>query len=180
MAKLNLSPPWVIYYRQVNALFQLDPEVKVIYDDEKYLLKIFVDDNPKKAEALTQLLPSAQIFGKVTLQIQVIPSNALILSENLKYESRAELLKAALDENGAVNYIQTVSGMFNIPATYIVFRNEVVQYFTDDLSDAHGLCSTLYQDIAKKIFGEDEGCYFCTDLPDTGYIAVGTPLGEWP
>lgn len=43
--------------------------------------------------------------------------------------------------------------------------NKVVQYFNDDLGDAHGVCSTLYQEIAKDVFGEHEGIFFCTNLP---------------
>ena len=47
--------------------------------------------------------------------------------------------------------------------TYVVFKKEVVQYFNDSLGDIHGVCSTLMQDIAKDIFEDTEGVYFCTD-----------------
>ena len=47
---------------------------------------------------------------------------------------------------------------------YVLFKKEVVQYDSDDISDFHGVCSTLYQDLAKEIIGEDEGIYFCTDV----------------
>ena len=33
MAKLNLSPPWVVYYRKLSAFFKEDPEVRITYDD---------------------------------------------------------------------------------------------------------------------------------------------------
>lgn len=180
MAKLNLSPPWAIYYRQVNALFQYDPEVKVVIDENKYILKLYVEDNPNKVEALTTLLPHEKVFGNVSLQIQIVPSNGNMIEDITRAKNTAELLEDALDRNAAVSYIQHVTGMFNNPITYIVFENEVVQYFVDDLGDAHGVCSTLYQDIAKRIFGERDGIHFCTDFPSNGDIALGTPLGEWP
>ena len=55
MAKLNLSPPWVQFYHEVDALFKHDTDVNVIYDDSKapeYALKLYVD-NIAKADALS-------------------------------------------------------------------------------------------------------------------------------
>ena len=46
---------------------------------------------------------------------------------------------------------------------FVVFVPEVVQFYNDDLGDINGLCSTLYQDLAKDLFGEEAGIYFCTD-----------------
>ena len=61
-------------------------------------------------------------------------------------------------------------------ANYVVFENKVVQFFNDDLSDIHGNKSTLYQEIAKDIFGDCDNIYFCTDTKEE----IGKPLGEWP
>ena len=57
MAKLGLSSPWMIYYREVEALFQMDPGVRVIFDDDNRELKLYVEDG-EKAYALSQLLPT--------------------------------------------------------------------------------------------------------------------------
>ena len=54
MAKIGLSSPWVVYYREVNALFGQDPEIHVVFDEDKNELKLFVD-NSSKAEALREL-----------------------------------------------------------------------------------------------------------------------------
>ena len=62
----------------------------------------------------------------------------------------------------AVVDIETVSAVFD-DITYIIFEKEVVQYFADDLGDLHGINSTLYQDLAKEIFGESSNIHFCTD-----------------
>ena len=34
------------------------------------------------------------------------------------------------------------------------------------MHDINGNCSTLYQEIAKDVFGEDEGICFCTDTEE--------------
>ena len=51
MAKLNLSPPWVVYYRKLSAFFKEDPEVKIVYDDIEQEIKLYVS-NAEKAVAL--------------------------------------------------------------------------------------------------------------------------------
>jgi hypothetical protein len=49
------------------------------------------------------------------------------------------------------------------PITYVIFKKEVVQYYDDNLGDAHGNRTTLYEQIANQIFEDREGIYFCTD-----------------
>lgn len=171
MARISLSSPWVEYYRKVNAMFQKDPEVTVIYDEEKRTLNIYVD-NSAKAGALGVLFPVEITFGNCVLPINIIPSN--------KTNTNAAVtdIEEALDGNGAVSFIRNVE-LFGKMLTYVVFKPEVVQYFTDDLSDYHGFRSTLYAEIAKELFGELDGVYFCTDLA-TDDVMFGTPLGEWP
>lgn len=156
MSDMKLASPWVIYYREVESLFAEDPEVKTTLDENTCTLKIFVDNNPDKAEALTQLLPEYKKFGNIALKIEVLPSN-------VQASSKIDLFRKAFKRNPAVSYIETVDGVFR--ANYIVFRNKVVQYYADDLGDINGMHSTLYQDIAQDIFGSEEGIYYCTDLP---------------
>jgi hypothetical protein len=51
----------------------------------------------------------------------------------------------------------------------VVFVPKVVQYYTDNLGDINGFRTTLYQELAKELFGESEltrGVYFCTDIID--------------
>lgn len=157
MAKLKLSSPWVEYYHAVNAFFKEDSSVHVIFDEENSEINMFVD-NDRKAAALDRLMPKEKQFGNVTLHITVYPSNYF---RNQKYD----LAHAAFDGNGALSFIRTVEGVMSNNITYVVFKNKVVQYFNDDLGDINGQCSTLYQDIAKKIFNEIDGVFYCTDLP---------------
>ena len=156
MSNIKLSSPWVLYYREVEALFAEDPEVRTSLDEDTCTLKIFVDNNPNKAEALTQLLPEYKKFGNIALKIEVLPSN-------VKATSKVDLFRKAFSGNPAVSYMKTVDLIFK--ANYIVFKNKVVQYYADNLGDINGMHSTLYQDIAQDIFGSEEGIYYCTDLP---------------
>lgn len=166
-SKLNLSPPWITYYHEIDAMFKEDPEVKVYYDDEACEVKLYVD-NTDKAYALTILLPPEKEFGNVTLKITVVPAN-------VPAEKGVDLIEKAFKGNPVLSYLKYGCGPFG-DINYAVFKNRVVQFFNDDISDAHGVKSTLYQDIAKDIFGLVDGVFFCTDVME----GVGKPLGEWP
>lgn len=180
MAKLKLSAPWIIFYKEIEAMFKFDPAVKVIYDEDKNEVKLYVE-GAQKADALTQLLPTEKAFGNVVMKITVVPANKLKAVKEGLYE-------AAFEGNSALSYVRSATGIFTNPITYVVFKKEVVQFWTDDLGDINGLRSTLYQDIAKDIFGETQGIFFCTDDTEeinafecnNNGLVVGMPLGEWP
>lgn len=165
--KVRLTPPWVEYYYELASLFGKDPEIKISYDESKYEVKMYVN-NHQKADAIATLLPTEKSFGNDKLKITVIPNN----EEEL---NKAELLRVALEGNPNFSYCEMVDTFFSNPFYYFVFKNEVVQYYNDDLGDAHGVRSTLYQEIAKEIFGESNGIFFCTDITDSSVV---TPLDE--
>lgn len=154
MSKVVLSSPWVLYFRKIEALFQEDPDIKVQLVDEDYTIKIYVE-SAVKAEALAKLLPSQKVFGNVTVTIQVIPADVDCLD-------KVALIKKAFDGNKALSKIDTTT-LFGQDIAYVLFKKEVVQYYSDDISDAHGLTSTLYQDLAKDVLGVSDSVYFCTD-----------------
>ena len=168
MEKLNLSAPWITFAHEITALFEKDPEIKVIYDNDEAIVKLYVE-NAEKAEALQALLPESRSFGNVTVKIVVIPANALD-------ERPTSLFLKAFEGNPVLSYVKDVEcplGKFN----YVVFRNEVVQFFNDQLDDVNGNKSTLYQDIAKDVFEEkNTAVFFCTVTPEN----LAVPLGEWP
>lgn len=169
MGELRISSPWVTYYRKIKALFGKDPQIKITYDNDAPEVKIFVE-NSEKAYAIAQLLPTVKSFGNVDLKVTVVPANVENHMQNL--------VETAFKGNPAfVEVVQTGGeGPYTFKATYALFKKEVVQYFNDDLSDAHGVTSTLYQEIAKELFETDD-IYFCTA---TEGKSLGTPLGEWP
>jgi len=171
--KIGLCAPWTTYYRQLEALFKEDPEVRVAIDYDKSEIKLFVE-NAEKADAITQLLPTEKTWGSVTLKITVVPANVLNASHDA-------LVAKAFEGNPAVSFVHKTTGVFTNDITYVVFKPWIVQFFNDDLGDIHGCCTTLYQDIAKNVFGELNGVFFCTDTPqDENGKKVGMPLGEWP
>lgn len=160
MARVKLSAPWDEFYSEVNELFKYDDEVRVVFFEEQKTIKLFVD-NPAKAEALQKLLPQKKEWGKVVLLIEVIPSN-----KEKKTELTRSIWSVAFTGNTAVSFIYTIDGIFNNPLTYVVFVNEVVQYFNDNLGDINGNRSTLYEDIARDVFGHVDATFFCTDTPE--------------
>lgn len=177
MAKLKLSAPWIIYYREIEAMFRGDPGVRVVFDEDSLTVKLYVDEGAK-AYALDRLVPPSKKFGRTVLKINVIPANGAFAKVN-----EAELFDAALTGNSALSFIRTISGIMTSPLTYVVFKKTVVQYWTDDLGDYFGVHSTLFQDIAKDVFENATGVFFCTDTAENGFFdgeRVGAPLGEWP
>ena len=162
--KATLSPPWVTFYREIEALFENDPDVLVQYgathggDDavEEPEVTVYVEGSDK-ADALTQLLPAERTFGDVTLRLSVVPANE-------KEETRAELFARAFAGNPALSYVASLEGVMTNPMYFVVFRNQVVQYWNDNLGDINGNVSTLYQEIAEDVFGGDGGIFFCTDV----------------
>ena len=178
MAMLRLAPPWIKYVNEVTQLFRKDSEVHVVYDNDETLLKLYVDD-PVKADALGELMPTEMEFGDVTLKIEIVPGN----KGGLSNRNGLNLFEIVFNGNAAFAFTQVVHGIFQNDLTYVVFVNEVVQYFNDDLGDIYGQCSTLYQELAKNVFIPLEGVFFCTDKPSTA-IAVRADYAnmhcEWP
>ena len=152
--EFKLSSPWVIFYNEINELFKRDPEIRVEYDNDIPEIKLFVN-NLEKADALQQLLPTTKEFGGAVLKLTVVPANVSTVS-------KLDLFEKAFKGNPAFSYTKSVGGFSRPVGNFVVFDSEVVQYFNDDLTDINGNCTTLYQEIAKDVFGEIPGLYFCT------------------
>lgn len=151
---VKLSPPWITYCHKIEALFKGDEDIEIKYDDEDMTLKLFVEDSAK-ADALMKLLPMSKSFGNVTLYINIIPADG----EN----NKVELFREAFKGNPNVVDIATIEDVFSNPISYVIFKKEVIQFFNDDTSDYYGLESTLNENIAREVFGDQDGVYFCTD-----------------
>lgn len=156
---LNLSAPWDEFYQEINALFGADPAIEIDYDEAEKVISLCVEGEGK-AEALEALLPMEKAFGNVTVKLRVIPANDL-------KSPRLSLFQKAFEGNPVFAYAKEVEpSAITFGAGYVVFKKEVVQYFVDNLSDVNGLRSTLYQEIAKDVFGEDAGVFFSTNCED--------------
>jgi hypothetical protein len=159
MEKVKLSPPWDGYAREMAVLFEQDDSIKVKYDHEVPKITIWVDDTDKY-EALSALLPSEKDFGGQKLEIQIVPANIKDDEKDAKY-----YLKKLLKGNNAVTDNVDVT-MGAAPVTYIEFEKEVIQYYNDNLADLHGNKSALMEDIARDVFTDVTGVFFCTDIVD--------------
>lgn len=156
---MGLSAPWVTFYREIDALFGGDPEIKITYYEDDYTICLYVN-NEEKAEALSQLLPNEKKFGNVVLKIKVLPANEAV-DENI------ELFQRAFSGNPAVAFIHTATDPTGGKLHFVVFEKKVVQFFNDNLRDIAGNESTLFQEIARDVFGDYVNISFCTDPSDT-------------
>ena len=126
MAKLNLSPPWVVYYRKLSAFFKEDSEVRITYDEIEQEIKLYVY-NAEKAVALENLLPSEQVFGNVTLYITVVPANKTCFDSVKAGNSTnsSDIIHICFN-NKAVTGIKIVDGIMTNRMTFVIFKKEVV------------------------------------------------------
>lgn len=175
--RLKLLPPWSIMIKKVEALFDGDPQIACIVNyDEGSPSIVLACNNGDKVAALQQILPEEIVYGGISLKVAVdgIPSNRA-------FTSKVELFDTAFAKNPAYAYslCPAEEGYQWIAATYVVFKNCVVQVAADNLNDCHGIISTLYQDIADEVLTGPATtmCYYNTDV-EVGKL--GMPLGEWP
>ena len=174
--RLKILPPWSIYIKKVEALFDGDPQIACNVDYASSSPSIILAcNNGDKVAALNQILPEEIGFGNVTLKIGVdgIPANRA-------FTSKKELFETAFAGNPAFAYAVTPGDeVWWMSTTYVVFKNCVVQFFADNLNDCRGIISCLYQDIAEQILTgpASQGVFFNTDV-ERGQL--GKPLGEWP
>lgn len=167
MDRLKLSAPWETLRHEMEQLFGSDPDIKIAFDEQSYELKLYVDGE-RKAAALTKLLAKEKTYGNVTVKIEVIPANTTD-------ETIAELYKDAFDGNEVVDEVLTVKLPGGGAANYVIFKNEVVQFFNDDISDPQGLESTLYENIADDVFERQGGEFYTTGTRySSHYSSKGT------
>ena len=155
---IKLISPWMEYYHKIQAFFKKDSKVHVIMSEDEKTIDLYVED-AAKADALAMMLPNEVKFGNVTVYVCVIPPNGE------EAESTGDMYHDAFCTNEAFSFSRTVSGIMTNDITYVVFKNEVVQYYNDDLGDIYGQRSCLYENLAREIFTDAHGVYFCTDLP---------------
>ena len=148
------------YLHEYEMLFENDPDVKVVYTDDNDGLEIALYvHGARKADALTQLLPTQKVFGNVTVKIKVVPDN-----DTNGVPSKLELLKDAFDGNSALSYIASAGDTTAFSFNYVVFAKKVVQFYNDQMDNPNGYKSTLYEDIARDIFSDTPGIFYTTDV----------------
>lgn len=162
-SNLNLSAPWITYQHNVEALFGLDPEITIKFEEEdngNYTMKLYVR-NHDKAEALSKILPGEKVFGNIKVTNLIIPENAV------EEESVKDLFKVAFKDNPVVNSVfGIVDPQTKMDRNFVLFEKSVVQYYNDDMSDPYGYRSMLYKDVAEEVFDGHPGIFFSTSPDD--------------
>ena len=163
---LKLCSPWINLYNEIKAMFEDDSDICVFYEDNspEFTIKLFVADD-FKAAALDKLLVHHHEFGTVMAHVDVIPANCE--KADISAWKEAEMFVTAFKDNPVLSYVYRLHNILQFDALYVVFKNAVVQYHNDDISDINGIRSCLYQDIAKDVFTEIPGVFYCTDFPNS-------------
>ena len=171
----KILPPWVIYIKKIEALFDGDPQIACNCDfSGAHPSIVLACNNGDKVAALLQILPEEVGFGNIKLKVAVdgVPSNR-------QFTSKVELFDTAFKGNPAYAYsvCPAEEGYQWIGTTYVVFNNCVVQFAADNLNDCHGVISTLYETIAGELLTgpATEGVFFNTNVERAN---LGMPLGE--
>lgn len=149
--KVDLSAPWEEYAKKVEALFEFDPEITVKFKD--LTLNVYVESHDKY-EALINLMPEKKKFGNVSIVINIYPSN--------KVKNDAFYIANLFKGNENITQMREVTVGTN-PMFFVEFKKQVVQYYTDNLADLHGNRTTVMEQIAREVFDDINGVYFCTD-----------------
>ena len=173
--EFKLSPPWVTYWRQLEALFNEDPDIKIgqLYNsDDKKEIWIYVS-NEKKFRALSNLLPKYHTFGNVKVK-------NVLKFEGAPEEDVFQDLKDLFEGNQRVQEIKEATDFANVKHLFINFKPEVIQFPNDDTSDYYGLYSGLLEDIAREVFEMEYNAAHFSTFPLNVNDSTNKPLGEWP
>ena len=152
---LNLSAPWEVLVKKMQALFEPDPRVHTEWNEAEKVLTLRVDGQ-KKADALTRLLPPEYTFGGVTMNVRVVPSNV--------EPDYGDVIEDAMSGNPLFSEMVRIqpAGSSNT-FRYAMFQPQLVQFWTDTLADPHGIQSMTVEQLARELLGEEDGVMFSTE-----------------
>jgi len=159
----KLEAPWYTYQKKVKAIFEHDPEITVgeIVQNENGTGLVFGIEvrNHEKYLALDRVLRRKQTFGNITLTIDLYDEE----NEEEEEDEAISLYRTIFKGNPIVEDVADIVDPAGIHHGYVVFRPEVIQFQTDDLTDIFGNWSGLAQNIAREIFDDvAHGLNFCT------------------
>lgn len=143
---VDISSPWMTYYKKLVALFNDDPELEVKWnEDEKSV--IIESTNTFKILALEKLLDPSITFGNVTITVKCLVKNG---SE----DSAAAIFKTAFAGNPHFSKVIETT-ITAIDETFVLFKPEVIQFFNDDITDYYGNWNGLAEDITRDVIKKD-------------------------
>lgn len=149
---LKLSPPYVIHYNKLVALFGEDPDFEISPIDDETRSCTISTENRLKYMLLEKNLYSADVDDK-----------QLGLHINLEYTGAdrmgANELAALLSTNPHFHSLyEAKEGPFQFSS--VVFKKEVLQFYNDNIFDPYIHASVLAQDMVKDLF--TSRCYCST------------------
>lgn len=172
MAIISKAPPWETFYHEVEALFDGDLDIDVMrsYSEKEKRIVIYVQNN-EKYKILTRYMPAKKIFGGVEILIDLVPADTKDANGNAQ-----EDMKKLFAGNGNVSRVET-QGFPSGLVTYVAFKNDVVQFYDDNLADINRNKSMLMETIARDVLSEPiDGVYFCTDSDSKNTFTTFTSL----
>jgi len=144
--EVGISSPWMTYYKKLVALFNDDPDLEVLWDDDTKTVTI-ESINTFKIMALEKLLDPTVTFGNVTITVKCLVKNG---SE----DTAATLFRTAFAGNPHFSKVVETT-ITAIDETFVLFKPEVIQFFNDDLTDYYGNWNGLAEDITRDVIKKD-------------------------
>ena len=144
--QVSLSPPWITKVNELKALFGVDPDIDVVYNDEAKEV-IIESVNTFKIMALQKILVPSVTFGNVTLTIKCL------VKDNAE-DDVASLIKTAFADNPHFSQVITAPTPYG-EQVYALFKKEVIQFYNDDTSDYYGNWNGLSEDILRGVVNEN-------------------------
>lgn len=126
----------------------MEDEIKIVLtntDLDNPVIKYYVNSKSRRA-ALGKYLPSSVAFGNITLINEVVEADGRISDEKSTFTD-------IFSNWESVSYIEKMSGWSPV-LCWIVFKPTVVQYDNDNIQSPNGISTTLYEDLAREIFGK--------------------------
>lgn len=167
---VSLSPPWITKAKELEALFGVDPDIDVKYNDE--VKEVIIESvNTFKIMALQKILVPSVTFGNVTLTIKcLVKDNA--------GDDVTSLIKTAFAGNPHFSQVITAATPYG-DQTYALFKKEVIQFYNDDTSDYYGNWNGLAEDILREVVNENIRVNIGTETePDFDSIWDNCECGE--
>lgn len=170
-----LSPPWYLLQSKLSAALNTDPCIhveNVTGEGQNMEIRVLACDE-KKAQALATFVNHRYEFGDLIAVTVMVYSPDLVPVEALtpdSVEDTAKLLSRAL--TGNKYFVKTGLGYSPAaqPSAYAIFKPEVVQYHSDDISDwylnTNVVAATLFSELLNlKPFDEKAHKVFATTAP---------------
>ena len=170
---VSLNSPWVDYYKRVYQLLSRDPEVKVSEELKEVTPGCYnfyiISSNATKLDALRKVLKTTVGFNQVILRMTFLNADewkALGDDYGPVIPTDQDWKDAFTGNPLFVRMVNTGKGLFSM--TYAVFAHEIIDYYSDDLSDLYGNSHLLPAQIAREVCRFPEGgeeIIPCTDTP---------------